>query len=178
MKTLTIFMITFLISVVVEGQEKQPDKVYLHTGDIWKVSVIELTDTGVKYKFQGEDLVNNISKLLVERIEFSSGRTQKITDKVVIEGEADWEKVQITNIAEEIKGLTRKGEVHSKSTGAWGAASNAKKVYMKAEEKLKKEAAKLGAHSIYMKDLVVKDGDMMSGQWAKSMLSGVAYGYK
>ncbi|WP_144603825.1 hypothetical protein [Algoriphagus algorifonticola] len=154
------------------------DKIVKHTGDIISCKVTEILENSIKYKYEGEELITSISFSQVDKILFSSGRIQKISEKIVIIGEEDWEKVSITNIPEEVLGLVKKGEVSGKATGAWGAASNAEKVYAKALEKLKREAAKKGAHLIFTKDLIVKDGDIMTGQWAKSMVNGVAYGYQ
>ncbi|TZF85817.1 hypothetical protein FW774_01730 (plasmid) [Pedobacter sp. BS3] len=167
--TLTIFMSRSLFA---------QDKIITHVGDTINCKVIEVLDNSIKYRYPDEDIVSSINKTQVEKINFASGRSQQITEKIVVNGEEDWQKVIITNVADDVKGLKRKGEVYGKALGGWGAASNAKKVYMKAEERLKKEAAKLGAHIIYAKDLVVKNGEITSGQWARSMLSGVAYGYK
>lgn len=174
MKKLTLVAIALFTSNVLFAQ----DKIITHNSDTIICKIVDVLENNIKYKFPNEDFTNVINNAQVEKVEFSSGRIQIISEKIVINGENDWEKVLVTNVLDEIKGLKRKGEVYGKSTGAWGAASNAKKVYKKAEEKLKKEAAKMGAHIIYMKDLIVKDGDLSTGQWAKSMLSGVAYGYK
>ena len=154
------------------------DKIVKQSGDTLYCKVTDVLEKSIKYKYPNEDLTSTIYQSQISQIIFSSGRTQSFSEKITVNSEADWEKVILTNIPEEVAGLVRKGEVNGKATGAWGAASNAKKVYMKAEEKLKKEAARLGAHIIFTKDLIVKDGDMMTGQWAKSMLGGIAYGYK
>lgn len=174
MKLILITISLLIISISTFAQ----DKIIKHTGDTIVCKVTEVLENSIKYKFPDEDLVTSIYNSQVDKIFFSSGRTQKFSDKIIIRGESDWEKVIITNIPEEVSGLVRKGEVSGKATGAWGAASSAKKVYANAVEKMKKEAAKKGAHIIYSKDQIVKDGDIMTGQWAKSMLNGVAYGYK
>lgn len=172
----SIIIITYLLFISISTIAQ--DKIIKHTGETIECKVTEVLENTIKYKFQGEDLITSIYYSQVDQIIFSSGRTQKIGDKIIINSESDWEKVIITSIPQEVSGLVRKGEVSGKATGAWGAASSAKKVYANAVEKMKKEAAKNGAHIIYIKDQIVKDGDLMSGQWAKSMLNGVAYGYK
>lgn len=174
MKELFIVFFFSIMSLMTVAQ----DLIIKHSGDTLNCKVKEVLENNLKYKFQGEDVIMTIYLSQVEKVIFSSGRVQNFTDKIIVNGKKDWPKVIVTNISEEVSGLVRKGEVIGKATGNWGAASSAKSVYNNALEKMKKEAAEKGAHIIYMKDLIVKDGDIMTGQWAKSMLRGACYGYK
>lgn len=173
-----ISVLVLMTLLLTSYAQKQSDKIYFHNGDIMDATIMEVAQSTIVFKYFQEEVVNSMNKLLISKIVFSSGREQKISDFVEIKGEEDWEKVTLTDIQDEIKGLVKKGEVSGKATGAWGAASNATKVYAKAIEKLKRQAAIQGAFIIYSKDLIVKDGDIISGQWAKSVLKGITYGYK
>ena len=117
----------------------------------------------------------------VEKIVFSSGRVQQVSEKIVINGKDDWEKVAITSLESDIKGLVRKGEVKGSKTGS--SLSNTAKVQEKAEREMKEEAAEMGAHVIFIKNYQVRDAGGMNaitgfGHNAKASVSGIAYGYE
>jgi hypothetical protein len=159
-------------SVFVSAQ----DKIVTHTGETIDCKVTELTDISIKYKFEGEDITNNISKNFVEEIKFSNGRTQKITDKVIINGESDWKKVQITNLESDIVGLKKKGEYMAKASSGWSTTGEGK-MQAQAMEKLKKLAAKNGAHMVLILTTTSKGGGYGFSGGAKASITGVAYGY-
>lgn len=152
------------------------DKITTHTGEPITCKVTELTDNTIKYKFEGEDIINNISKNLVKEIIFSSGRTQKITNKIIINSESDWEKVQITNLESDINGLKKKGEYMAKASSGWSTTGEGK-MQAKAMDKLKKLAAKNGAHIVLILTTTSKGGSFGLSGGAKSSVTGVAYGY-
>ena len=173
MRKIIVLFILLAPSVFMSAQ----DKIVTHYGETIGCKVTELTDNSIKYKFEGEDITNNISKNLVEEIKFSTGRTQKITDKIVINGESDWKKVQITNLESDIDGLKKKGEYMAKASSGWSTTGEGK-MQAQAMEKLKKIAAKNGAHMVLILTTTSKGGGFGFSGGAKASVTGIAYGYK
>lgn len=178
-KTLSTIAIVFVTFLSIHAQEKKVDKIILLGDDKKEVFVTKITETEITYTFPNESLENVISKVRVKRIEFGSGRIQEITEKIEIKSEGDWEKVIITNIADDVKGLKRIGEVQSRSGGAGFA--KATDVDRKATEKIKRQAAALGAHTILILTKTVKgiepNASGIGYDAAKAIITGVAYGY-
>lgn len=170
-----IIIVTLLLSISWTGYSQ--DKIITHRGDTLQCKVTEVTDKGVKYKFDGEDLINNISKNLVQEIKFSTGRVQKMTDKITINGEEDWEKVQITNLESDVEGLSRKQELMAKASSGW-STTNQGKMEKKAMDKLKKEAAAIGCHMVLILTTTGKGGHYGISGGTKASVTGVAYSYK
>lgn len=168
-----ILLFAFLANMLIVSAQ---DKITTHTGENITCKVTEVAENTIKYKFEGEDMINNISKNLVEEIVFSSGRTQKITDKIIINSESDWEKVQITNLESDTNGLKKKGEYMAKASSGWSTTGEGK-MQAKAMEKLKKLAAKNGAHIVLILTTTSKGGSFGISGGAKSSVTGVAYGY-
>ncbi|QKJ63345.1 hypothetical protein [Flavobacterium sp. M31R6] len=172
MKKTIVVLVLLAQSIFVSAQ----DKILTHTGETIVCKVTELTDGSIKYKFEGEELINNISKNLVNEINFASGRTQKISEKVVINGESDWKKVQITNLESDIDGLKKKGEYMAKASSGWSTTGEGK-MQAQAMEKLKKLAAKNGAHIVLILTITSKGGSFGFSGGTKASVTGVAYGY-
>ncbi|GAB4037928.1 hypothetical protein [Spirosoma jeollabukense] len=141
--------------------------------------VTEGTGTDVKFKYPNEDLVNVVSKNLVQEIRFASGRTEPVSTRVEIFTEEDWPKVQVTTLESDVAGLAKLGEVRAKANGAT-VFSNSAKVDERATEKLKREAARLGAHLVLIQSKNVRGSDYnyFGSTTARSVLTGVAYGYE
>ncbi|MCQ2286401.1 MAG: hypothetical protein MJZ76_05965 [Bacteroidales bacterium] len=159
----------------------QTDKMYLHSGEQIEVSVKQMTENTIIYSYVGETMTQEISKNVVEKIVFSSGRTQEISKKIIVNDEDDWENVIITYVESDIKGLVRKGEVKGSKTGS--SLSSTTKIQEKAERELKEEAAEMGAHVILIQNYNTREAGGMNaltgfGANAKATISGVAYGYK
>lgn len=159
----------------------QTAHVYLHNGETLEVSVKGIANGVITYSYPQESMTMEISEHQVEKIVFASGRVQQISEKVIVNGKDDWEKVIITSLESDIKGLVRKGEVKGSKTGS--SLSNTAKVQEKAEREMKEEAAKMGAHVIFIKNYKIRDAGGMNavtgfGQNAKASVSGIAYGYE
>ena len=121
----------------------QVDKIYKHNGEVVDGKVVKLEEYTVIFKYDGEDAENTIGKYAIEKIVYGkTGRVEEVTEKIVINGEADWEKVVILEDKAYIAGLKKVDEVRGKTglinyhTGNTGDK--------KAEKKLKIEAAKMG----------------------------------
>lgn len=121
----------------------QVDKIYKHNGEVVDGKVVKLEEYTVIFKYDGEDAENTISKYAIEKIVYGkSGRVEEVTEKIVVNGEDDWEKVVILEDKAYIAGLKKGDEVRGKTglinyhTGNTGDK--------KAEKKLKMAAAAMG----------------------------------
>lgn len=121
----------------------QVDKIYKHNGEVVDGKVIKLEEYTVIFKYDGEDAENTLSKYAIEKIVYGkSGRVEEVTEKIVVNGEDDWEKVVILEDKAYIAGLKKGDEVRGKTglinyhTGNTGDK--------KAEKKLKMAAAAMG----------------------------------
>lgn len=175
MKTTASLLIFGLLSI---GAFAQDTIVKLNRQQV-NAKVMEVTETEIKFKYPTEDLVNSVSKNQVQEIRFASGRTQPISSKVEILTEEDWPKVQVTTLEGDVAGLVKLGEVRAKANGAT-AFSNAAKVDERATEKLKREAARLGAHIVLIQSKTVRGSDYshFGSTAARSVQTGIAYGYE
>ena len=150
------------------------DIIVKHSGERLNVKVITADDE-ITFNYQDETVINSISKNCVKEIIFSSGRTQSFSEKIIITGKADWEKVVITNNPEDVKCLARKGDITASASNTWNFKSKAG-VDKKAAEKMKKEAAAMKAHIILIQGQNVANENFWTG--SSSLKNGVAYGYE
>lgn len=132
-----------VVAMVGFAANAQVDKIYKHNGEVVDGKVIRLEEYTVVFKYDGEDAENTIGKYAIEKIVYGkTGRVEEVTEKIVINSEADWEKVVILEDKSYIAGLKKVDEVRGKTglinyhTGNTGDK--------KAEKKLKIEAAKMG----------------------------------
>jgi len=148
------------------------DKMYKHSGDVLDIKVIKVGETTITYKYPGEDAEQTIGKLAVNKIVYASGRTEEVTDKVVIGGKDDWEKVQIVTDPSNVLGLKKGDEVRGKTSGmfTYNSAGSADK---KATKKIREAAADAGA------PFVLLTSDKSDGFGVKqSIKNGILYSYK
>ncbi len=127
----------------------QSDKIFKHNGETVEGKVVKLEEFTVIFKYDGEDAENTLSKYAIEKIIYGkSGRIEEVTEKIVVKGEADWEKVVILEDKAYIAGLKKGEEVRGKTglvnyhTGNTGDK--------KAEKKLKIAAAEIGCPFILL----------------------------
>jgi hypothetical protein len=153
------------------------DKIVKLNGEIITCKVSEITDDNIKFRYDGEDLINNISKNVVKEIIFSSGRIQKFSKKVIINGEEDWEKVQITTLESDVEGLVKGEEMMAKASSGW-STTNQGKMQKKAMDKLKKQAAEKGYHIVLLITTTGKGGHYGISGGTKSSVTGVGYKYE
>ncbi|WP_298120483.1 hypothetical protein [Flavobacterium sp.] len=155
----------------------QVDVITKHNGETVKGKVIKLEEYTIIFKYDGEDAENTISKYAVEKIVYGkSGRIEEVTEKIVVNGEDDWEKVVILEDKAYISGLKKEGEVRGKTglinyhTGNTGDK--------KAEKKLKMAAAAMGCPFILQtadKSTVGATSNGLGG--SQAIKKGVAYKY-
>jgi len=166
-KTLTII----LFSTYAAAQ----DKIFTHHKDSIICKIVEIEDKSIKYKYVGEDLVNSISKNNVSQVKFESGRIQKFTEKIIINGESDWQKVQITNIESDVEGLTQVEKITIKMSKDWIYNETVK--FNNAKDELKKEAAKKSCHLVLLLTTIGKKGHLDIIDRPKWSITGVIYKY-
>ncbi|MEO6285821.1 MAG: hypothetical protein ABIN80_28600 [Dyadobacter sp.] len=138
------------------------------------VSVVSVDDYSIKYAYPGESVTRSIGRAAVAKIVYASGRIEKFSDMVNVSGRDGWENVVITNNPNEVIGLQRAGEIKSKAGGYWSMRST-KGSDRKATERIKREAAALGGHVVYIQQHQTKGRGFYSNP--ESIQSGVAYGY-
>ncbi|MFB0910094.1 MAG: hypothetical protein QMA99_03960, partial [Flavobacterium sp.] len=86
----------------------QQDVITKHSGEVVIGKVVKLEEYTIVFKYAGEDAENTISKYAVEKIIYGiSGRLEEITEKIVINGEEDWNKVVILEDRGYISGLKK-----------------------------------------------------------------------
>ena len=171
MKQILVLLVLTISINTLYGQ----DKIVKLSGDTIKCKVKEITADNIKYSYEGEDLLNNISKNIVKEIIFNSGRIQKFSERVVIKSEEDWEKVQITNLESDIAGLVKGDEMMAKKNSGWNT-TNQGKLQKKAMDKLKRQAAAKGYHIILIITTTGSPGGYGTG--AKASVTGVGYKYE
>ena len=171
MKKSSLLFIMILGVMVALGQNS--DKMKKHSGETIDVKVVKVSETTVTYKYPGEDAEQTIGKYAIASITYgSSGRVEQITEKIVIAGKDDWERVVILTDASEVIGLKKGEEIRGKTSGliSYNTAGSADK---KATRKIKEEAAELGAPFILM------TADKADGYGVKqSIKKGISYSYK
>jgi len=158
----------------------QMDTLYTNNQRI-ACSVKELTPDAVKYTFPGEDVINTVYKNTVQKIVFKSGRVQlfaEATSYKTIASVLDFDKVTVTSVEEEVKGLFKISDVNSKAKGTT-VYSSQERVKERAYRKIKIQAAMFGANIIYLTNQR-QEGNKYgsyytSGSTTETNLTGVAY---
>jgi len=173
MKQILALLAIILTINITYGQ----DKIVKLSGDTINCKVKEITDDNIKFSYAGEDLLNNLSQNVVKEIIFSSGRIQKFSERVVINGEEDWEKVKITTLESDIEGLVKGEEMMAKASSGW-STTNQGKMQKKAMDKLKKQAAAKGYHMVLLITTTGKGGHYGISGGAKASVTGVGYKYE
>jgi hypothetical protein len=172
-KNILLVVMVFSIGVV----RAQVDKIYKHSGDVVEGKVVRLDEYTITFKYEGEDAENTIGKYAVEKIIYGKTKRQEdVTEKIVVNGEDDWEKVVILEDKAFIAGLKKVGEVRGKTglinfqTGNTGDK--------KAQKKLKMDTAKQGCAFVLMtsdKTTVGANSNALGG--TQAIKTGVAYKY-
>jgi hypothetical protein len=169
------FILALILSVGFSQANAQVDVITKHSGEVVNGKVIRVEEYVVVFKYDGEDAENSIGKYAIEKVVYGkSGRVEEMTEKIVISGEADWEKVVILEEKSYIAGLKKGGEVRGKTglinfqTGNTGDK--------KAQKKLKMDAAKLGCPFVLLtadKTTVGANSNALGG--TQAIKTGVAY---
>ena len=168
-------LIAIIILTISFAGVKAQDRIIRQNGDTIICKVSEITHDDIKYINEGE--ASNISKNTVQEIIFKSGITQNFSNRSVIYGEEDWEKVQITSVESDVAGMVKGEEIKATSTTR-SSIKNQAKIEKKAMEKLKKKAAENGYHIVLLLNATDqgKVSKFLVGGYAG--MTGVGYKYE
>ncbi|MEA5428035.1 hypothetical protein [Arcicella lustrica] len=162
------------------AQQIPVDSIFSNEGLIL-AEVKEIAPDVIKFTYPSETVLNSIYKNAVQKISFKSGRVQFFKESLAL-GEIrnvfDFERVTLTHVASETKGLYKLDEVFSKAVGTT-TISNITTVKERAFKKLKIQAALLGGNVIYMLDQNTVGnqfgGEYQSGKATETILTGIVY---
>ncbi|MCC5930089.1 MAG: hypothetical protein JJU28_12640 [Cyclobacteriaceae bacterium] len=166
------FVLYYVMPVLCIAQPSDTDKLQIN-GEIKEVFVDDVSFHNVTFRYPDEHTSQTVSKVLVEKIQFSSGR-EIIFDKKVwpVNSYEDYEKVFVTYDVNDIAGLKTVDNVHAKARGFTGI-SGINSVTRRAMRKLKTEAAFKGANVVYIADTYQRGLGMVSN--AMATFTGTAY---
>lgn len=162
---LLTIVIIFSSFKIVQGQ----DVIVKHNGSKLNVKVNYITESAVVFTDTEHDNTSKLGKAEVEKIIYKSGRVEPISQKIEIHGQQDWQKIILTSNPLSVVGLTKKGEIKVKSGRQTHGMANFETHDL---EKLKKQAAGMGAHVIVVDGY---DGRVESNN--QKMETVAAYGY-
>jgi len=169
----------FVLLLCTSAAFAQNDIIYLHNGQTVEGKVFKISESTVTFAYANEDAEQTLGKYAVEKVVYGkSGRSQNITDKIIVNSSEDWKNVIIIENTDEIAGLKRVGEVKGKTAFInyrTGEGSD-----RKALEKLKKDAAAMHCQFIFIttdKDIDRKSDDGGSFGQLQSIKKGIAYSY-
>lgn len=176
-KSLILFLAIFSLSTFSIAQSKN-DVIYLSEGPK-EVQVLEVGFNTIKYSFPNEKTVYSISKHQVNKIEFASGREEIFESPFkTVNGLDDFENVYISYNPDDVVGLDPKGELFSKAIGVT-TLSSINNVKNRAMDKLKAEAAMLGANVVFIGNVFQRGneygGENQAGNSTQTTFSGTAY---
>ena len=168
-----------MLSCVIFIAKAQSDRIFKHNGEVVEGNVVRVAEYTVVFKYLNEDAEQTISKYAVGQIEYGkSKRKEQITDKIIVNSEADWDNVVILEDKSQISGLKKVDEIRGKTSfiNYHTAATGDKKASMK----LKKVATEMGCQFIYMTadketNYTGAQGKQFGG--TKAVKKGVAYKY-
>lgn len=154
----------------------QADKIYKHSGEIIEGSVIRMAEYTVVLKYANEDAEQIIGKYAIEKIIYGkTGRVEKVSEKIILNGKADWEKVVILEDKVGISGLNKVGSIKGKTSFInyhFGASGDEK-----AERRLKEAAAINGcAFILLVSERSIKTFNNIIGG-SQELKRGIAYCY-
>lgn len=156
----------------------QTDQIFFHNGKTIDANVSLVDDFKVIFKYAGENAEQTTSKMTIAKIVYNSGREEEISEKIEINGKADWEKVAVLLDKSEIVGLKKVGEVQGKTTGFFSGYTSAAGTDKRSIKKLLMAAAEKGAQFVYMTADKDTKGGMQSGSYgAQGNKKGIAYTY-
>ena len=175
MKKITILTILSITNIVNLIAQTKLDSIFTND-EVIIGNVKEITPDAIRFCYPNEDLINTLYKNSIQKIVFSSGRTQIFSEASsfrIVKGAHDWENVTVSKVESEVKGLFKLDEVTSKARGST-IYSNMNKVKDRAYKKLKIETAMLGGNIIYLTEQRT-EGAVYGHSTPNTTLSGIAY---
>ena len=143
MKTYTrIFLFfTFLVSSTFFFQEQnvEYDQIVKHDGEVILGKILKIDEYGIIFKYVNEDAEHLMGKYAIDHIVYgTSGRVQKITEKITINSTKEWAKVVLIYDKREVSGLQPMKDIRGKTNFVNFHTANT--ADLKAEKKMKIEA--------------------------------------
>ncbi len=182
MKFYLTLSLIFLLNIPFTGFA-QMDTLFLYNKKI-PCSVKEITSDAVKFIYPQEDIIHTIYKNNIRQLYLKSGRVILFQETAALKNILDVEdndKISISVVDAEVKGLFKLGEVSSKAKGTTLFA-NQDRVNERAYRKLKIEAAMMGASTIFInhqKSEGYRPGIIfLTGSSAETSLTGIAYSHE
>lgn len=169
-----VFVIVLVISLSSFAQEKI-DTIYTYAKPI-AAKVKEVSDQEVFYTLPNEAVVYRLNKRTVQRIVFSSGRTEVFSQKnnlPDVRTAKDWRKVELTTLPAEVANLLKIGMVSVKATGPL-TVSSVTRTQNRAFRKLKYAAAMLGGDRVLITNQSV-EGNILLFRSTRTQLTGIIY---
>lgn len=153
------------------------DRIMLHNGKEIDGKVIKVDEFFINYKYVGEDAEQTISKMAVAKIIYGSGREEEISEKIVIHGKEDWEKVEMLIDKSQIVGLKKLDEIQGKTMGYFSGYTSSAGADKRSMKKLLEAAAEMKAPFVY----IYADKDATAGNrgayGTQGNKKGIAYTY-
>jgi hypothetical protein len=173
-----VLLLLFVMVTMIVAANAQNDKIQFHNGKVVEGKVVKLEEFTIVFKYVGEDAEQTISKLLVGVITYGSGRVEQVTEKIVVNGKEDWEKVEVLLDKSQIVGLKKVDEVQGKTTAFFSGYTSSSGVDKRSMKKLLEAAAELKAPFVYITADKDAKGGMQSGAYgAQGNKKGIAYTY-
>lgn len=170
----SLSLLVLFMSIIAFSQ----DVISKHNGESINGKVVRVNEYTVIFSYENETAENVESMYAIDKITFGSGRVQKLSDKIVVRSDADWEKVVILEDKSYIAGLKKGNEIKGKtgfvSFHTGNSADN------KATKKLKMEAAAGGFPFILMtadKDINQSGSNGPTFGAIQAIRKGVTYKY-
>jgi len=137
----------------------QVDVIKKQIGETLRGTILSEDDNVIVFTYEGQNVPYTIAKNAVEKVTYRTGQEVRTSNKVVVEGEADWAKVVIVESLDQTAGLEVGPQIGTRADLTNYQSGNAN-----GNKKLKIQAARLGFPFI----LVTTDASS----------NRVAYGYK
>lgn len=173
-----ILTLLMVIVATISMVMAQNDQIFFHNGKTINANISLVDDFKVIYKYVGENAEQTTSKMAIGKIIYSSGREEIVTEKIVINGKEDWEKVEVLMDKSEIVGMKKVGDVQGKTTGFFSSYTSAAGTDKRSLKKLLEAAAALNAPFVYITADKDTKGGMQTGSYgAQGNKKGIAYTY-
>lgn len=176
------FILTALFITIQLSAQSSVDTIYSNNQKL-AVNLETINEESISFKYPGETVLNMLYKNVVQKIIHKSGRVEIFNNRSsfkVVKSALDWEKVSITSIENEVRGLNKINEVSSKAVGT-SIFSNMDQVKQRAHDKIKMKSAMYGANTVFLSEerSQMKTGDILiGGTKTNTTISGVAYSNK
>lgn len=148
MKKIYLSLLTLIFSLSRMYCFSQEDTIYFHNTTTVIGKIIKMDTYTISYKYKGEDEEQVAGKYAINKIIHQSGRIEIITEKVIVKGREDWQKVVVLNDKSQIAGLVQGVQIRANTKFINLHTANTGE--LKAEINLLKQAAELKCPFIFI----------------------------